>query len=440
MLGTKALREQRAKLIEDAGQILALAETENRDFTGEEQARWDKTHSDADALRVRIERLERQEDDERALTEALPRQSAPEQPRQEDATSTATQEDRGVALSAWIKGPGRATPQERAAAVRCGLELEQGEVDMRFLHSRAPTWDFVTKKAEFRAQGVGTGSAGGFTVQNEQMQELERALLFFGGMRQASRVIRTGTGATLPWPTVNDTSQVGVILAENTVVANQDVTFGQVSLGAFKYSSKAVLVSVELLQDATVDMAGFVGSALGERLGRITNTHYTVGTGTGQPRGVVIDAPVGKVGLTGQTTTVIFDDLVDLIHSVDLSYRQNSRFMFHDSTLKAIKKLKDTQNRPLFLPGLAEREPDTINGYPYTTNNDIAVMAANAKSILFGDFNKYIIRDVVDLTLLRLNERFADLHQVGFFGFLRTDGRLIDAGTNPIKHYANSAT
>ncbi|KKM02260.1 hypothetical protein LCGC14_1786290, partial [marine sediment metagenome] len=68
------------------------------------------------------------------------------------------------------------------------------------------------------------------------------------------------------------------------------------------------------------------------------------------------------------------------------------------------------------------------------------VMAANAKSVLFGDFKKYLIRDVKGITVLRLAERYAEFLQVAFLAFLRTDGDLLDAGTAPIKHYANSAT
>ena len=146
------------------------------------------------------------------------------------------------------------------------------------------------------------------------------------------------------------------------------------------------------------------------------------------------------VGQVGQTTSVIYEDLVDLEHSVDPAYRAEAEFMFHDDTLKVLKKLKDADGRPLWLPGVAVREPDTILGYNYVINQDMPIMAANAKSILFGDFSKYMIRDVMDLMLLRLVERYADFAQVGFIAFSRHDGDLLDAGTNPIKHYANSAT
>jgi len=112
----------------------------------------------------------------------------------------------------------------------------------------------------------------------------------------------------------------------------------------------------------------------------------------------------------------------------------------HDTSLQVIKKIKDSQNRPLFVAGISVKEPDTILGQPYVINQDIAVMAANAKSILYGDFSKYQIRDVLGVSVRRLDERYAELGQVGFIAFMRTDGRTLNAGVNPIKWYANSAT
>jgi HK97 family phage major capsid protein len=113
--------------------------------------------------------------------------------------------------------------------------------------------------------------------------------------------------------------------------------------------------------------------------------------------------------------------------------------------LKALKKIKipqysgDTAGVPLWQPGLVAGQPDTILGYPFVINQAMAAMAASAKSIIFGDLSKYLIRDVRDVQLIRLDERFAEYHQVGFLAFSRHDGDLLDAGTDPVKHYINAA-
>jgi HK97 family phage major capsid protein len=70
----------------------------------------------------------------------------------------------------------------------------------------------------------------------------------------------------------------------------------------------------------------------------------------------------------------------------------------------------------------------------------MAVMATSAKSILFGDFSKYWIRRVAGVQVLRLTERYADFNQTAFIGFQRWDGNLIDAGTHPLKYFANAAS
>lgn len=435
---TKQLREQRAKAVADARAIYAEADKASRQPTAEETQKFDAFMAEADRLKADIDRRERLDAEERALGESQGRKADP------NAVGAVTREglsseERSIALATWLRVGSKAanliTDKDREIAHRAGLSLSSNEVEVRGLAPRAPR-----SAEEARALSVVTGSAGQFTVPDEAMRAMEVSLLAFGGMRENATVIRTSTGAPLPWPTSNDTSQKGAIVAENIAVSEQDIVFGQQSLDAYKYSSKMVRVPVELMQDSSINIAEFVGSRLGERLARILNEHFTTGTGTGQPNGIVTASSVGRTGTTGQTTSIIYDDLVELEHSVDPSYRPGAKFMMADSSLKVIKKLKDSQSRPLWVPGLAVREPDTILGYPYVINQDVAVMAANAKSVLFGQLSKYLIREVQEVTLLRLNERYAELHQVAFLAFLRADGDLIDAGTDPVKHYANSAT
>ena len=115
----------------------------------------------------------------------------------------------------------------------------------------------------------------------------------------------------------------------------------------------------------------------------------------------------------------------------------------NDACLRVIRKLKDTQNRPVFLPGnggLSAALPDEVLGKKVVINQDMSVMGANAKSILFGDFSRYTIRDVMGMTLFRFDDSaYAKKGQVGFLAWMRTGGTLTDAGA-PIKYYQNSAT
>jgi HK97 family phage major capsid protein len=451
----KDLRDKRVRLAEAANGILTKAHNNGQELLPpDEEETWTRMHAEIDALERNITMIEKQEKLARALEEGGERTTEPSVPRSERPAAAlalqrfqATQDDAHRALRLWLLAAPTSgytlTGDDRALCDRMGIPAGAKQVELRL--STRPMRDGVERRTwEYRAQSVGTPAAGGYTVPDETMRALEIAMLDFGGMRRAATIIRTSSGAALPMPTVNDTANVGVILNENTQVANQDVAFSQLVLDAFKYSSKQVLVSVELLQDSAVPLGEIIGRLLGERIGRITNTHFTVGTGISMPLGIVPAATVGFTAPTSdaQVTAWKYTSMVELEHSIDPAYRRGAgvAWMMSDSALKKSKLILDTQGRPLWAAGIAGGAPDTLLGYPLIINNDMAVMAAGAKSVLFGDLSKYIIRDVLGITLLRLEERYADFHQVAFLAFARMDGDLLDAGTHPVKVFVNAAT
>lgn len=287
---------------------------------------------------------------------------------------------------------------------------------------------------------------GGFTVATEYMRELDRALKEFGGMLEAATVMNTATGAVMNFPTSNATGEEGEIIGENTEVSRQDTVFGNVQLSVYKYSSKDIALPFELLQDSFVDIEAVVQEILAERLGRIWNRHATVGTGVGQPRGIVTAASAGVIAANGQTSSVSYDDLVELEHSIDPAYRRSSNvaFMFHDQTLKVIRKIKDSNQRPIFVPGYETTvpggAPDRLLNRPFIINQNMPTMAANAKSILFGVLSKYRIRRVMDLTMFRMTDSaFTRRGQIGMLAFQRAGGNLVDADGSTVKYFQNSA-
>ena len=225
-----------------------------------------------------------------------------------------------------------------------------------------------------------------------------------------------------------------------------DPSFGTVALNVFKASSKIVAVPYELLQDSTIDIEAFVAGRLAARLGRITNTGYTVGTGSAQPNGIVTAASTGVTAAnsSSQVTAITYDSIIDLIHSVDPAYRaRRCTFMMNDASVKVIRKVKDGQSRPLFVPGyevgVPGGAPDTLCGYPIVVNQDVAVMAASAKSVVFGDLASYYIRDAMEVTLFRFTDSaYTKLGQVGFLGWMRTGGNLLD--TAAVKLFVNAAS
>ena len=419
---TQQLREQRANVWSQMTEVYDLANKEGRPLTSEEAQKYDRAEADLDRLEDEITRAEKHEANE-ARFSAVDRTGVvppPREPGDDPDTGPTNSQRYEQAFRSFIRNGTEDLDREDKQILRAG---------------------WVDGKDLKAAAGVGTGSAGGYTVPAAFRQKIVEAMTFIASMRRVSEVITTETGASLPWPTVDDTANEGAILAENTQVTEQDVTFGQATLDSYMYTSKLVRVSFQLLNDNGFNLEQWLARILGQRIGRIQNRHFTVGTGTAQPDGLVTSATVGKQGTTGQTTTVIYDDLIDLIDSVDAAYLEggNVGFMMSQAIRKVVRKLKDSQNRPLWEPSVQAGVPDSLLGYGLTLNNYMPTPAASAKSIVFGDFREaYVIRDVNDFTLLRLQERYADFLQVGFLGFQRTDGTLQNGSA--VRAYQHSAT
>lgn len=427
-MSTKALREKRARAIEQARSVYDAVSTEGRAMNEDEQRKWDGWMDEADSLKAEIDRIERLEDAERSLEQSQGRYSRD--------TRTAGSFDANDALRGWLIQGSDQQPTETqlAAMANAGLTGRNLTFNLRpdALRSQVELKDWAD-----RALSSTTGTAGGYLVPEDFRNELEVALLAFGGMRGVASVVRTASGADLPWPTVNDVSEEGEIVGQNVQQTEGDIQFGQRTLKAHKYSSKIIRVPVELIQDSAINIAAEVGTRLGERIGRITNRHFTAGIGGTEPEGIVTGAALGITATA--TDAVTYEELVDLQHSVNSAYRTGATFMFADSTLRQLKKLRDTDGSLIWQAGMAVREPDTILGHRYVVNDHMQAMGVSAKPILFGALNKYKIRDVQDVVLVRLDERYAEFGQVAFLAFSRHDGLLLDAGTGPVKYLQNAA-
>jgi HK97 family phage major capsid protein len=359
------------------------------------------------------------------------------------AANLTPEQENEIALNAATKDPGKhGKPGQEAAALRAFLG---GGLSALTEEQRRAMVGRVNPDIR-AAMSTTTTTEGGYTTALEYMRSLEEAMKQFGGIRAVATTMRTATGTQMQFPTTDATAEEGEIVGQNAAVSSGDTTFGLTTLDVYKYSSKKIALPFELIQDSFIDIEAYIQTLLAIRLGRITSRHYTTGDASGKPRGIVTAAASGKVGTTGQTASVIYDDLVDLEHSVDPAYRGTPGvgFMMHDSSLKVIRKIKDDQDRPIFVPGYEQGNPggapDRLLGRPIYISQEMPTMAANAKSILFGDFKKYIIRDVMDLTMFRMTDSAFTLNgQVGFVAFMRSGGNLVDAG-GAVKYYANSAS
>ncbi len=199
------------------------------------------------------------------------------------------------------------------------------------------------------------------------------------------------------------------------------------------FDTQFVRFSMELTQDSAFNVETLLSGLLGERLGRIANSQLTVGTGTSAPNGVVTASTLGKTAAAAAAAAIAADEIIYLLHSVDPAYRQSPkvRFMFNDTTLAAIRKLKDGSGNYLWQMGdVTKGEPGTLLGYRYEINQAMASIATGQKVMLFGDFGKYFVRKVGGPAIGVLRERFWP--DLGIAGLIRFDGELGD--TAAVKH------
>ena len=344
-------------------------------------------------------------------------------------------------LRAWCKAQvGEVTDADRHAAHAHGFNLTARELTFKTPDYRRLR-DFQNsfmRGIDPMAAPMDTTPApdAGATIPLETFAErLEVNMLYFGPMLRVCDIITTASGEPLTLPIMSDTANAATIISENTSVGDGDPqpTFAQLQLGAFKYTSGSLLVPYELLQDTAVDLVGALTEALGERLGRVQNTHFTAGAGTTEPAGFVPAVATDNEVTAAASGAVAWEDLIDLEHGVDIAYRRpESIFMCHDTVLAEIRKLADAEGRPIWSAGINAGAPDRISGYNVIANNDMtATMAVTTTSVTFGDMRKYKIRRAGSVRFYRLTERYRDLDQDCFVALIRTDGAWLNPGTPP---------
>jgi HK97 family phage major capsid protein len=412
------LRQKRHALINEMHDL-----TEKTSFVGEANTRWSELDAQQKGIQSQIEAIE--------STEALRSEM--------DKTNHVERTQPGVTP----ENRADLTPQEQRHAKF--LELRGSESYKKSFERwlRTGKKDSTFREAdELRTySGLDAQSGTGENIVPIAFQkEIDIKMKYYGGMRNVCRVINTSAGNELQWPTADDTANTGEWLAEAGTVAQLNPSFSQVTFSSNVADSKQVLVSIQLLQDSAFDVQGLLTDMFAIRLGRITNSGYTNGTGTSQPGGILNG--VGSTGITNieyaagansnnssssynEVNSIGTDDLGSLIAGIDPEYRPDAKFMATQATFDFLRKVKDGFGRPIWSDSLAAAVPDKIFGYGYQHNADMSGIGASNNSMLFGDFKHYVIRDVGPITTVVFQELYMASLQKGFVSFLRTDGQLL---------------
>ena len=377
------LRQKRAKLWEDTKKFLDNAKRGNNGLLSAANVEtYEKMEADIVSLKKEIDILERQEVIDKEMN---------------SATST----------------PILGTPNT-------GVDTKTGRASEEY---KKAFWQTMQNKYSYSVQDalqIGSDSEGGFLVPDE----LETTLVDKLGEENIIRGIATIISSS------NGDKKIPVVASHGAVTwtdegaeyTESDDSFGTVTLGSHKLTT-IIKVSEEILNDSAFNLESYISSEFVRRMAAAEEDAFINGNGTGKPTGLLT---TGETGFTAASASAITaDEIINLYHSLRTPYRKNAHFITNDSTVKAIRKLKDNNGQYVWQPGLQAGQPDTILNRPILTSAHMPEIAANSKIILFGDISYYWIADRQGRTFQRLSELYAKTGQVGFRVFQRVDGKLI---------------
>ena len=286
-------------------------------------------------------------------------------------------------------------------------------------------WNAMRRKNFYDVENalqVGTDSEGGYLVPDEFEHTMVEALEEENFFRSIATVIQTSSGdRKIP---VVATKGTASWIDEEGAYPESDDSFGQVSIGAYKVATM-LKVSDELLNDSVFDLEAYISKEFGRRIGAKEEEAFFTGDGKGKPTGIFSAAGGASDGVTTAAAGITFDDVMDLFYAVKSPYRKKAVWVLNDTTVKALRKLKDNNGNYIWQPSVQAGQPDMILNRPYHTSAYVPEVAAGAKVMAFGDFSYYWIADRQGRSFKRLNELFAANGQVGFLASQRVDGKLI---------------
>lgn len=434
----KSLFDKKGKIVNEMKDSYRLVSERNGVATPDEKAKF--TAWDAELVEVqdqidfhkRMEKLD-------LISEANAgvRQESDQNPEKKYNDAATPSERRAVIEKSNNVGYASLNENER---IILDTELRDEKVFEKFIRSGKSGLTVDEKRvlnsySEKRVQNVGTTTAGGFTVPQGFAGRIVEYMKAISQLLSWANIIRTDSGNTIPFPINDDTANTGELIAESNDIssASADLVFSSYDLKAYKFSSKMVKVSAELLQDNGVNLVDYLAKKLAERVARITNYYYTVGSGTGQPKGFLQT----RGTVTSSTSTFTLAELAALQDSIDPAYRGGNKvaFSMHSNILAEIKQLALASDKPgsVWAPSYRDGDPDRILGRPFFFNQDMSSTSATGdKIVAYGDWGKFNIRVVNDFSLRRLDERYAEYDQVAFFGLMRSDSFLED--TTAVKY------
>jgi HK97 family phage major capsid protein len=300
---------------------------------------------------------------------------------------------------------------------------------MAFLR-KGETEDLSTK-----AVNIGVAAEGGFAVP----EELDRMILElehdFSPMRQVCSQISVSTEGYKKLVNLRGSAS-GWVGEEAERPETGAPTLAQISafMGEIYANPAATQTSLDdIFFNAEAWIAGDVAQEFADQEGLA----FLSGNGVNKPKGILgytLALTNDEARAFGQLQNLVTagigaisaDDMIKLIHTLKRGYRSNATFMMGNLSVAAVRLLKDTTGQYLWNPGLLPGASSTLLGYGITENEDLPDIAANANSVLFGDFRRgYSIVDRMGTRMLR--DPYTNKPFVNFYTTRRTGGMVTDS-------------
>jgi HK97 family phage major capsid protein len=306
---------------------------------------------------------------------------------------------------------GQEVPDEKAVALRSAF------VDyMRF------GMDRLTPERK-NVLTIGDDTGGGYLSPSEYVKEIIKAVVEFSPMRTLARVVTTSS-KSVQWPKRTGTYTGGWVGETEARTEATGQAYGLEDIPANEQWIEAY-VSMSLLEDSVFDVESEVKMDAAEQFGVLEGAAFVSGAGTKRPEGFLTAAGTNAINSLA-ATDVTADGIFDLKYSLKTAYAREASFVLNRKTLRNVRKLKGGDGNYLWMPGLAQGRPNSIDGDPYAEFPDMADPAASAKIMAFGAWRRaYVIIDRLALQVVRDGLTRASSGQVKFIMRRRVGGQCV---------------
>lgn len=285
-------------------------------------------------------------------------------------------------------------------------------------------YDLVKRHMATLTKGDDTG-AGYLLAPPDMQKEILKNIVEMTPMRSICSV-RTIGGPSFKRPK-RTAPAVATRVGETGSRANTgDPAYGMLEILAPELFARFE-ISMQMLEDADYDLQAELRMEAAEQFSYKEGFESINGTGAGtnQCQGILQETGIGEV-VSGSAAAITADGMIDLYHAVKTAYTRNGLFGLNRASLKSVRKLKDTTNQYLWIPGIANAAPNTILGAPYVEMPDLPDPAASVYPVLYGDFRRgYVFVDRIGISFQVDFTTGADSGLVVFRARKRTGGGVL---------------